>query len=73
MVPSTLILLAVAARFALLAVADVVSTVPYSPRYYQPLFALLLVFVGLNTYALLQLGWRSVRMAPHAWPPVLRS
>jgi hypothetical protein len=72
-VPSSVILLAVAARFALLAVADVVSTVPYSPRYYQPLFALLLVFVGLNTYALLQVGVRrSVRTALLRWPPVLR-
>jgi hypothetical protein len=72
-VPGTLILLAMGARFALLAVADVISTVPYSPRYYQPLFALLLLFVGLNTYALLQLGWRSVRTAPHGWPPFVRS
>jgi hypothetical protein len=63
-VPSTIILLAVAVRFALLSAADVVSTVPYSPRYYQPLFALLLLFTGLNAYALLRLGWRSVRPAP---------
>ena len=61
--PSTLILLAVCVRFAVLSAADVVSTIPYSPRYYQPLFVLLLIFIGLNTYALLQLGGRWIRMA----------
>lgn len=61
-VPSTLILLAVSVRFAVLSVADVVSTVPYSPRYYQPLFALLLILIGLNTYAVLQLGRKWIRM-----------
>jgi hypothetical protein len=65
-VATTLILLAVCVRFALLSAADVISSVPYSPRYYQPLFALLLLAIGLNTYAFLQLGWRSLRMAPQA-------
>jgi hypothetical protein len=63
-VPSTLILLAVGLRFAVLCVANVVSTIPYSPRYYQSLFALLLVFIGLNTYGLLRLAFRAMRGAP---------
>jgi hypothetical protein len=65
-VPSTLILLAVCVRFVLLSAADVVASVPYSPRYYQPLFPLLLLVIGLNTYALFQLGGSWMRMVPQA-------
>jgi len=53
LLPSTLLLLAVSARFALLAAADLVASVPYSPRYYQPNICLLLLFVGLGCYSLL--------------------
>jgi len=53
--PSGLILLALAVRFVGLAVAAVVSSTPYAPRYYQPQFALILLFTGLSCCGLLQL------------------
>jgi hypothetical protein len=55
-VPRTVILVAMGARFVLLSAADLVATVPYAPRYYQPLFPLLLLFIGLNTYTVCQLA-----------------
>jgi len=65
LLPSTAILLALGVRFALLAAAELVATTPYAPRYYQPNFALLLLFIAINFYALLHLAWRSLpRRAP---------
>ena len=61
-----MILVAVGVRFGLLSAADLVATVPYAPRYYQPLFPLILLFIGLNTYALFQLAGKSMRTALQA-------